>query len=105
MDGTKMEIGGGLWLKIDARRVEPTKGRPAGINYNLCLFAGDERLLCYDNAHPIWVGTGPSAKQTILHDHVHKGEAVKPYVYKNAGDLIADFWADVERILKLRGVP
>ncbi|MGQ0676314.1 MAG: hypothetical protein ACT4N4_09575 [Rhodospirillales bacterium] len=106
LDGARMEVGGGFWVKIDARRVAPTPGRPAGIGYSLCLFGpSDERLVCYDNAHPIRVGAGPGAKRTVLHDHVHKGKRIRPYAYKNAGELVADFWNDVGRILKERGVP
>ena len=33
-------------------------------------------------------------------DHVHFGERVKPYAYRNAGDLMTDFWKDVDRFMK-----
>jgi len=101
-----MEMGAGFWVKITAHRISVTAARPHGIDYSLCLFSpADERLICYDNAHPIAVGSGPAKKQTEQNDHVHKGETIRPYAYKSAGDLLEDFWKDVEQLLKKEGVP
>jgi len=104
--GQIMDMGGGFWVKIEAQRVPASAGKPAGIDYSLCLFSPEnERLLGYDNAHPIRVGTGPGARRTVVHDHVHKAEAIKSYAYASAEALLIDFWTGVERILKQRGVP
>lgn len=103
-----MEVGKGFWIGIKAKRVEPTSERPHGIDYSLCFYRPDKtdgRLLCYDNAHPIKVGSGPATHLTETHDHVHKGETIKPYPYKNAETLLEDFWTDVDQILKKEGVP
>jgi hypothetical protein len=40
-----------------------------------------------------------------VRDHLHKGEAVKPYVYTDAETLMVDFWNEVYRVLRLEGVP
>jgi hypothetical protein len=101
-----MEVGGGFWIKVEAAQVEPTTQRPHGISYSLCLFSpGDERVVCFDNAHPIAVGNGPARKQTDVNDHVHKGERIKPYGYTNAETLLGDFWTEVYAWLKKEGVP
>lgn len=106
LDGQIMDMGDGHWVKIEAQQVPPTRGRPAGINYSLCLFGPEgERLLCYDNAHTVREGSGPGAGRRVEHDHVHKGGRIRPYAYADADTLLRDFWADVEAILKQRGVP
>lgn len=105
LNGQIMEMGSGYWVKIEARQVPPSSGRPAGVDYSLCLFSPkDERLLCYDNAHPIKTGSGPAAKLAEKHDHVHKGQRIKPYLYANAATLLEAFWSDVNKILQERGV-
>ena len=76
------------------------------MSYSLCLFnRTDERIICYDNAHPIDVGSGPAKRRTGQSDHVHKGEKVRPYAYTNAEELLHAFWDDAYRILKEEGVP
>jgi len=106
LDETIMEVGGGFWVEIKAKRVEPSTQRPAGVSYSLCLYdpGKNERLICFDNAHPVSVGSGPSKKQTPVNDHQHKGKTVKPYSYKTAEDLLVDFWAAVDDMLKKEGV-
>lgn len=106
LDGEIMEVGGGHWIKIDARRVPVTPSRPHGIKYSLCLFAPDDRrVVCFDNAHPVAVGKRPARKRTIARDHVHKGEQVMPYGYTDAESLLVDFWDAVDAYLKKAGVP
>ena len=101
-----MEIGRGYWVKLAARRVAPSSAKPHGIDYSLCLFSSDnERLICFDNAHPLKTGSGPSKRATAINDHVHRGKSVKPYPYSDAGELVADFWTAVDETLKSRGMP
>lgn len=106
LDGQIMALGSGFWVKFSARRVPASSERPAGIDYSLCLFGPeDDRLLCYDNAHPVWQGTGPGAKRSKTNDHVHKGDRIRPYVYASAAALLEAFWEDANRILAERGAP
>jgi hypothetical protein len=73
------------------------------LDYSLTLHDGHgERLLGFDNAHPIREGTGPGARTRIEYDHKHKGKRVRFYDYKDAMSLLADFWKEVESILKER---
>lgn len=101
-----MEVGQGYWVELRARKVRPTPEQPHGIDYALCLLSPDgSRLVCYDNAHPISVGSGPGKKRTKTSDHKHARTTVKPYDYSDAETLLLDFWTDVERVLKEEGVP
>ncbi|HYE49868.1 MAG TPA: DUF6516 family protein [Azospirillaceae bacterium] len=106
LDGMRLVLNGeGYWVKIDAVRVPPSPERPYGIGYTLTLHAPDGgRLLGYDNAHPVRLGRGPGAAKPTVHDHRHRGEAVGPYQYRSAADLLVDFWGDVDAVLSERGV-
>jgi hypothetical protein len=61
------------------------------------------RVLGFDNAHPVQEGWGPGARTRIEYDHRHRKDAVRFYVYQDAATLLADFWIEVEKILKERG--
>lgn len=105
MDGEVHEIGGGLWFKIKAKRVEPTPERPHGIAYSLTLHdAGNRRIFAIDNAHAVSEGSGPGRRSPVEYDHRHKGERVTPYEYRSAADLLGDFFEAVDRELDDRGI-
>jgi hypothetical protein len=107
LDGYRAEIGGGYWVAISVSEVAPEAGRPHGIQYALTLHnPSDARVLGYDNAHAIDVRTGPSNRSArpVTFDHVHKGERGIPYTFRSPGDLLEDFWRDVEMFLKKEGV-
>jgi hypothetical protein len=105
MHETVMEVGNGFWIKIDANRVPVTVGKPYGIDYSLCLIdPRDNRVVCYDNAHPVTVGRPPSRKKILPNDHVHNSASVVPYNYSSAATLLIDFWRDVDEYLKKAGV-
>ena len=92
---------GGHWVKFVVRQVPATGKKPHGLDYSLTLHAANgDRLVGFDNAHPL-KGTGRGAKPN---DHRHWLKIVKPYDYQTAADLLADFWAAVDRMLKKRGV-
>lgn len=40
----------------------------------------------------------------MAHDHLHRGQTVRRYVYRNADKLIDDFWREVATILRKAGV-
>lgn len=96
---------GGHWVKFSLRRVAVSADRPHGLEYSLTLHdASGRRLLGYDNAHPVRASGGPGGKPGILRDHRHWLKAVRPYVFHDAATLLEDFWGDVDRILRGRGV-
>lgn len=108
LDGTIYEVGGGYWVSMTVGRVPPDGGRPHGIQYALSLHSPDgSRVMGYDNAHQPKIRSGPSRKSTtpLAFDHIHRGARTIPYRPKSPGDLLVDFWADVEAILTKEGVP
>jgi len=105
LDGFIAEVGGGFWVKIVVRRVPPDADRPHGISYTLTLHdPAGLRVFGIDNAHPIRVTRGPASRSSTARDHLHRGESVRPYAYRDADTLIEDFWREVEALLKKEGV-
>ena len=108
LDGETIEVGNGYWVTMRFREVKADDGRPHGFGYALSFHApSGKRLIGYDNAHaPKVIASGPArpSKQVIEFDHVHRGEIVRPYEFKSPGELMEDFWQDVEFVLKKEGV-
>jgi Family of unknown function (DUF6516) len=98
----------GYWVTIRVTKVEPDEGRPHGLQYALSLHdENDDRVLGYDNAHPVDVATGPAqkSKRPKAHDHIdRRGGRRKPYKFTTPFKLLEDFFADVDEILKKEGV-
>lgn len=92
----------GLWVKFQAKRVTKTKERPHGINYSLTLHdRANNRIMGFDNAHA--VKDKSYKNSSTSYDHWHRGgeDKGKKYNYKSAGKLLEDFWAEVDKKLKL----
>ena len=71
---------GKMWVKFDVKAVEVSAHRPHGIKYSLTLHDEDgERILGFDNAHPVKEGTGSGAQTRIEYDHKHKGDRIRFY--------------------------
>ena len=105
LDGFIAEVGGGFWVKIVVRRVPPDTDRPHGISYTLTLHdAAGLRVFGIDNAHLIRVTRGPASRSSTARHHLHRGESVRPYAYRDADTLMDDFWREVEAILTREGV-
>ena len=105
LDGFIAEVGGGFSVKIVARRVPPDADRPHGVSYTLTLHASaGQGVFGIDNAHLIRVTRGPASRSSTARDHLHRGESVRPYAYRDADTLMDDFWREVEAILKREGV-
>lgn len=94
---------GNCWVKFVVKPVDVTRARPHGLSYPLTLHdENGERLLGFDNAHPIREGSGPGGRTRIEYDHQHSGKQTRFYVYLDAAKLLADFWLEVEAILQKR---
>lgn len=93
------------WVRFVVRRVTATEARPHGLDYSLSLHGpGGERLVGFDNAHPVRAGSGPGGKSGRAFDHKHRLKTVRPYEYQDVAALLADFWTTVEKLLRQRRV-
>jgi hypothetical protein len=101
LDGFLAEIGEGYWVKITVRRVPSDATRPHGIAYSLTLHdPGGDRVFGIDNAHVVRRTRGPGGRASAARDHLHRGETVRPYAYRDADTLMDDFWREVEAIVR-----
>lgn len=92
---------GGYWVKIEAWQVQPNQAVPHGIRYSLTLHSPNGlRIMGYDNAHAP-KSRGKYAGGQFPHDHRHRSaqDLGVRYEFKNAYDLLSDFFVDVDRIL------
>ena len=103
LHGSIIEQGGGYWLKFEAWQVEASPEIPHGVRYSLTLHEPyGKRILGFDNAHAV----KPPKKfkyagRIFTYDHKHRHASDKgvPYEFKDAQQLINDFFAEVDRIL------
>ena len=92
------------WVRFAVRRVPAGEAKPHGLDYSLTLHGPDgARLLGFDNAHAVRRGSGPGGK-TSTFDHKHRLKTVRPYEYKDAATLLADFWSAVDAVLREKGI-
>lgn len=96
---------GRFWVKFEVHRIEVSPERPHGLKYSLTLHALDgERLVGFDNAHPVDERSGPGRRTRQAYDHRHRLRTIRPYEYDDAATLLADFWAEVDSVLREKGV-
>ncbi|MBL1274493.1 MAG: hypothetical protein COB30_000230 [Ectothiorhodospiraceae bacterium] len=107
LDGQILAQEDGSWIKIEARLLdEPTKECPHRISY--CLTLHDrfgERLLGFDNAHPIKAqkrGRFTGWRSVYDHKHRHPNDKGVPYTFESAEQLLSDFFAEADKILKTK---
>jgi hypothetical protein len=107
LDGQVLVVdpAGKHWVRFRVKRIEPTADRPHGLDYSLTLHdENNQRLVGFDNAHPVAPTRGPAGRTQRGRDHRHRLRTIRPYDYKDAGTLLADFWAEVDAVLEERGV-
>ena len=94
----------GHWVSSSWFGTEVTAERPHGPNYSLTLHAPDgARLVGFDNAHPVRERRGPGGGQRAERDHRHRLRTIRAYAYEDAATLLADFWKEVDQVLRERG--
>jgi hypothetical protein len=93
------------WVRFVVTRVPPSEEKPHGLDYSLTLHGpSGERLVGFDNAHPVRMSAGPGGRKPGPQDHKHRLRTVRPYEYRDAATLLEDFWREVEAVLAERGV-
>ena len=99
-----LDQGDGYWIKFEAWRVEVSMWMPHGIRYSLTLHEPyGERILGYDNAHAVKLPKKfKFAGRRLAYDHMHRHASDKgvPYEFQDAQQLLVDFFAEVDRVLK-----
>ena len=94
----------GYWIKIAAWRVEASKLVPHGIRYCLTLHEPyGKRILGYDNAHAVKLPKKFKYAGTRLpydHKHRHASDKGVPYEFRDAHQLLVDFFDEVDRVLR-----
>ena len=106
-DGRIHHLEAGYWLKFEIKRVESTSERPHGLSYSFTLHAPDgTRLVGFDNAHSVPAKGARFKRAQPASDHWHRTEndAGRPYAFKDAESLVDDFFDEVERVLRERGM-
>jgi hypothetical protein len=102
LDGLTLVVDpvGGHWVKFVVTQVPASAEKPHGLDYSLTLHGPKgERLVGFDNSHPVG-----RQKRGDAQDHRHRLRTVKTYGYSDAAALLADFWTEVDAVLKERGV-
>ena len=97
----------GYWLKFEIGRVTATTNRPHGLSYSFTLHAPDgTRLVGFDNAHDVPIRGSRFKRRNESADHWHRTEKDlgRPYEFKDAETLLDDFFDEVERVLRDRGI-
>jgi len=97
----------GYWLKLEIERVEPTGERPHGLRYSFTLHDPDgARLKGFGNAHAAQPLSSGFAPRSPAYDHWHRGtdKYARPYKFVDADTLLADFFAEVRRVLHELGI-
>lgn len=97
LDGVTMVVDErlGFWVKFVARKVPGSEVIPHGVSYSLTLHdRHGNRMLGFDNAH--------RAGKHGPFDHWHRAQADPGRQYALAAPemLLADFWREVDRVLK-----
>ena len=97
LDGQTLIIDpdGKYWVRFVVKQVPLSLDRPHGLSYSLTLH--DEtgaRLVGFDNAHAAPAKKGRARR--VTKDHRHRLRTIRPYEYRDAATLLADFWAEVE---------
>lgn len=99
-----IEQGQGYWVKIEAWRAKPTPEIPHGIRYSLTLHEpSGKRILGFDNAHAVRLPKKFKYAGCILaydHKHRHISDKGTAYAFRDAYQLLTDFFAEVDRVLQ-----
>jgi hypothetical protein len=103
LNGSIIAQENGCWVKIEAWEARKSDEMPHGIRY--CLTLHDRhgtRILGYDNAHALKPPKKGFAGRRLAFDHRHRHARDKgvPYEFESAYQLLADFFSEVDTVLK-----
>ncbi len=103
LDGQVLVIDeAGYWVRFVVHQVAASVDKPHGLDYTLTMHGPDGgRWVGFDNAHQV---AGQRARAPAAKDHKHRLRTVRPYDYTSGGALLAEFWKEVESVMRERGV-
>jgi Family of unknown function (DUF6516) len=107
-DGRRHILETGHFLKFEVRSVGKSERVPHGVAYSFTLHApSGQRLLGFDNAHPVPHQGSRFVKPPAASDHWHRTseDEGRPYAFVSVEQLLEDYFAAVEQALKSLGVP
>lgn len=107
-DGRIHHLEEGYRLKFEIKRVISTGVRPHGLSYSFTLHAPDgTRLVGLDNAHGVPAKGSRFRRPETASDHWHltENDPGRPYQFVDADTLLQDFFREVRRALRERGIP
>jgi len=100
LDGEIFPMDNGYWTKVEAWRVPVSSQMPNGVRYSLTLHdRNNTRVLGYDKAHAIKPRRKKFGAVKTSWDHAHRMNRVEPYEFESAGQLLEDFWNEVDRFI------
>lgn len=105
LDGTEYTEENGYWYRIQAWKIEPNEFILHGIRYNLTLHDNhNQRILGYDNSHAVKVLKRDMKEYgNVLyiydHKHINKKDPGRPYHFKDAAQLLEDFFKEVDKCI------
>ena len=101
LDGEVFPMDNGYWTKFDAYRVTPDKHIPHGIKYSITLHdSSNKRIIGFDNAHAVKPKKKKFGGRKVTWDHKHQEDKTAHYEYESAGQLLEDFWAEVDKFFE-----
>ena len=95
-------------VEFSVHRTRKTSRLPHGIAYAIVFRpAFGKPFVRFDNAHAAKRPGGRFVKIPEPHDHWQRREddPGRPYVFTTATQLLDDFWREVKRSMKERGIP
>ena len=103
LNGVVIDQEKGYWVKFEVSKTDVTKDRPHGLSYSLTLHEKyGKRVMGYDNAHAVKLPKKYKYSGRIIeHDHHHRYslDSGVPYEFKDAYQLLQDFFEKVDEII------
>ncbi len=99
LDGERIVLEDGSWVKFGVRQVTPTPERPHGIGYSLTYHdRHNRRVLGFDNAHAVQAERRGyrGRRMEYDHQHTHPKDRGELYDFESPEQLLADFWRAID---------
>jgi hypothetical protein len=103
LDGSIFEQEAGIWIKVEAKKVEPTMNIAHGVKYGLTLHDKyGTRVLGYDSARSVKPPKRGFAGRRLAYEHRHRTPSDKgiAYAFESPRKLLEDFFAETDRVIQ-----